>query len=120
GVAVKSYVHIRDISRGELLAMEKGRPGMIYHLSPDRAYAVCDVVRMICELMGRSFEESTVMVGERLGQDAAYVIDSTRSREEFGWYPEISLDKGLKGVIDWIEENWKEIERQSLNYAYKP
>jgi len=120
GVAVKSYIHIRDISRGELAAMEKGSPGTIYHLSPDRGYAVCYIVRMICNLMGRDFEASTVAVGERLGQDAAYVIDSTRAREEFGWEPKISLEEGLTGVISWVENNWEEIQKQPLEYIHKP
>ena len=30
GIAVKSYIHIRDVSNGELLAMEKGKNGEIY------------------------------------------------------------------------------------------
>lgn len=120
GVTVKSYIHIRDISRGELAAMEKGRTGTIYHLSPDRGYAVRDVVRMICGLMERDFEASTVAVGERLGQDAAYVIDSTRARGEFGWYPKISLEEGLTGVIAWVEDNWEQIQREPLEYIHKP
>ena len=119
GVAVKSYIHIRDISRGELAAMEKGRPGTIYHLSPERGYSVRDVVRKICELMGRDFEASAVAVGERLGQDAAYVIDSTKAREEFGWFPKISLEEGLAEVIAWIEENWEQIQNEQLEYVHK-
>jgi dTDP-glucose 4,6-dehydratase len=120
GVAVKSYIHIRDISRGELAAMEKGRPGTIYHLSPDRGYAVCDIVRTICDLMGRDFEASTVAVGDRLGQDATYVIDSTCAREEFGWAPKISLEKGLAGVIAWVEDNWEQIQKEPLEYVHRP
>ncbi len=120
GVAVKSYIHIRDVSRGELAAMEKGRPGTIYHLSPDRGYAVRDVVHTICDLMGRDFEASTVAVGERLGQDAAYVIDSTQAREEFGWYPQISLEEGLTGVIAWVEDNWEQIQKEPLEYVHRP
>ena len=120
GVAVKSYIHIRDISRGELAAMEKGRPGTIYNLSPDRGYAVRDVVRTICDLMGRDFETSTVAVGERLGQDAAYIIDSTRAREEFGWSPRVSLEEGLAGVIAWVEGNWEQIQKEPLEYVHKP
>lgn len=120
GVAVKSYIHIRDVSRGELAAMEKGYPGTIYHLSPDRSYAVREVVNMICELMGRDFTASTVTVDERLGQDAAYVIDSTLARQEFDWAPEISLEKGLAEVIAWIEENWKQIQGEPLEYVHKP
>jgi len=119
GVAVKSYIHIRDVSRGELAAMEKGRLGTIYHLSPDGGYAVRDVVRKICDLMGRDFEEYTVTVGERLGQDAAYVIDSSRARNELGWCPKIPLQIGLKEVIAWIEENWEQIKKEPLEYGHK-
>lgn len=120
GVAVKSYIHIRDVSRGELAAMERGHPGAIYHLSPDKGYAVCHVVRLICGLMGRDFESSTVVVGERLGQDAAYVIDSTRAREEFGWFPRVPLEEGITEVVAWIEHNWEQIQREPLEYVHQP
>lgn len=119
GVAIKSYIHIRDVSRGELAAMEGGRNGNIYHLSPDSGIAVRDLVRKICELMGRSFEESTISVQERLGQDAAYVIDSSRARQEFRWSPQIDIEKGLSGVISWVEEYLDEIKRQPLEYQHK-
>src|SRR5207237_7828144 len=32
GVAVKSYINIRDVSRGELAILERGRIGQLYHL----------------------------------------------------------------------------------------
>lgn len=120
GHAVKSYIHIRDVSRGELAVMEKGKVGEIYHLSPDRGYAVREVVQTICEAMNRSFAESTETVAERLGQDAAYVIDSTKARTELGWKSEISLNDGVARVIKWVEEFWDEIEQQSLEYVHKP
>lgn len=120
GKAVKSYIHIRDISRGELAAMEKGEPGTMYHLSPDAGVAVRDVVATICRLMGKSFEASTEVVEERLGQDAAYVIDSTRARTGLGWAPKVSLEEGLRGVIEWAEKNWDEIRAQPLEYVHKP
>lgn len=119
GKAVKSYIHIRDISRGELAAMEHGAAGEIYHLSPDGGIAVRDVVRTICDTMGAKFEEATEVVEERLGQDAAYVIDSTKAREAFGWRPEVSYDEGINGVIEWIEKNWEEIQKEEMEYVHK-
>lgn len=120
GTAVKSYIHIRDISRGELTAMEKGRDGSMYHLSPDQGVAVREVVRSICGLMKRDFAASTTAVGERLGQDAAYVIDSTRARTELGWKPAIGIEEGLAGVVRWVEENWEEIRREPHEYVHQP
>ena len=67
GAAIKSYIHIRDVSRGELAAMERGANGEIYHLSPDGGIAVRDAVSTICELIGKDFERCTRTVEERLG-----------------------------------------------------
>ena len=120
GKAVKSYIHIRDVSRGELAVLERGQLGQIYHLSPDQGVAVRDVVETICEGMGRKFADATTVVEERPGQDAAYVIDSTRARTELGWSPQIGLREGLAEVTRWVEENWVEIARQSLEYQHKP
>ena len=119
GRAVKSYIHIRDISRGELLAMEKGRVGETYHLSPDKGIAIRDLVQAICSKMGVAFEKATKPIDERPGQDAAYVIDSSKARQEFGWRPEITLEEGVSGVIKWVEDNWEEIQREPLQYIHK-
>ncbi|MEW6264285.1 MAG: GDP-mannose 4,6-dehydratase [Thermodesulfobacteriota bacterium] len=120
GRAVKSYIHIRDISRGELAALEQGRPGAIYHLSPEAGIAVRDVVRIICEVMGRSLDQATSMVEERLGQDAAYVIDSTSARQEFQWASQVGFEQGLTGVVKWVEKYWDAIQKESLEYQHQP
>lgn len=119
GVAKKSYIHIRDVSRGELAILERGRIGQLYHISPREGISVRDVVETICRLMNKSFETATKMVDERPGQDAAYVIDSTLARTELGWEPTVSFDEGLQGVIDWVERYWSEIKEQPLSYQHK-
>ena len=119
GGAIKSYIHIRDVSRGELAAMESGRAGEIYHFSPDRGVAVRDVVRRICDRMGKSFDRATKTVAERLGQDRAYVIDSSKARDELVWRPRIGLGEGLDQVIGWIEEEWEDLREQPLEYAHR-
>jgi dTDP-glucose 4,6-dehydratase len=120
GQAVKSYIHIRDISRGELAAMEKGGTGEIYHLSPDEGVAVRDVVKMICERMGRDVALSTRAVDERLGQDRAYIIDSSKARATLDWLPRVGMREGLDGVVSWVDRYWEEIQRESLEYTHKP
>jgi dTDP-glucose 4,6-dehydratase len=120
GKALKSYIHIRDVSCGELLAMEQGRPGEIYHLSPDRSIAVKDVVKTICTIMGKDYPSVTRTVQERLGQDRAYEIDSGKARKEFNWRPEIDFRQGIQDVVHWVEEYWPAIQKTSLEYQHKP
>ncbi len=119
GVAVKSYIHIRDVSNGELLVMEKGRIGDIYHISPDQGVAVKDVVETICKKMGVPFEETVEIAPERLGQDKAYTIDSSKIREELGWKPEISLEEGIDQTVKWVNAHFDAINKQPLEYIHK-
>ena len=119
GKAVKSYIHIRDVSRGEKMVMEQGTVGELYHLSPDEGVAVKDVVDIISKRMGKTLAETVDIVAERPGQDAAYVIDSTKARTQLGWRPQLSLIQGLDDVATWVEKYWVEIQAQSLEYHHK-
>lgn len=120
GAAIKSFIHIRDVCEGIYKAIEKGRVGEIYHFSPDSAYSIRSVVEMLAEKMGLDFNEVTESVGERLGQDAQYIIDSTKARRELGWKPQIGINEGLDEVIEWINQDWETIIQQPLDYIHQP
>jgi dTDP-glucose 4,6-dehydratase len=120
GEAVKSYIHVRDVSRGELAILKGGRLGELYHLSPDSGVSVKEIVRRLCERMGKDFSKATRAVAERPGQDKAYVLNSSKIRKELGWKPAISLDEGLTEVIAWMEKNWSEISRGPFDYEHQP
>lgn len=119
GVAVKSYIHIRDVSEGELAIMLKGKNGEIYHLSPDQGVQVKEVVKNISQHLSLSFESTVKNVSERLGQDKAYTIDSTKARTELGWMPKILLNEGIRSTVDWVKKNISDILECSLNYVHK-
>jgi len=120
GRAIKSYIHIRDVSRGELAVLRDGRIGRTYHLAPENGVAVRDVVRAICRRADKSFDDCVRMVDERPGQDAAYVIDATRARDELHWSPDVSLETGLDEVVSWVDQHWSDIRVLPLQYQHKP
>ena len=119
GHAIKSYIHIRDVSQGQLLAMHHGTPGSMYHLSPTDGTAVRDVVRTICDAAGKDFDTATRTVDERPGQDKAYIIDSTKARQQFNWSPTISLEQGLSEVFQWVDRDWDRIKGLPLTYQHR-
>ena len=75
---------------------------------------------MICGRMNSPFENVTKVVGERLGQDAAYIIDSSKARKEFGWKPDVEMNQGIDKVIEWVNRNWEEVKNIGLEYVHKP
>ena len=120
GQAIKSYIHIRDVSKGEKVVLERGRLGEIYHLSPEKGIRVRDVVAALANAMGKRLEDVAEDVEERLGQDAVYEIDSTKVRDEFGWRPLISFEDGVKEIVAWIDKYWSQIQDAPHEYIHRP
>lgn len=120
GHAIKSYIHIRDVAHGILKACEKGKIGEIYHFSPEGdGQKVRDIVKMVCDIIGSDFTKHTKTVEDRIGQDLRYVLDSTKAKEELNWSPTITLNEGIKEMVEWVNENWEEIQKQPLEYIHK-
>ena len=118
GTAARSFVHIRDLVRGVLMAIERGEPG-IYHFSVPSEQRIVDIVRQICLWMGCDFDTSTRVVNERQGQDARYSLDCSRAKRELGWEPEVSFELGVREVIKWVEEEWGKIQQEPLEYVHR-
>ena len=120
GKSAKSFVHIRDLVRGGLMAMRSAAPpGAVYHFSVPSERTISDLVRRIGELMGKRFEEIAEPVEERLGQDSRYLLDCTKAKKELGWEPQVPFDQGLKEVIEWLESSWDQVANEPLVYEHK-
>lgn len=119
GRAIKHFIHIRDVAQGVIDAIHRGTPGSIHHFSTSSKATVADVVRHICDFVGRDFEASTTSVEERQAQDAQYWLDGSETYETLSWRPRVSFEDGLKEVISWIDENWDEIDREPHLYQHK-
>jgi len=119
GKPIRPFIHIRDVSRGVIKAMQYGKPGNIYHFSTDNHYSVGEVVQKMCELMGHDFKACTVPVKGRPHQDSKYLLDYSKSKIELGWSPQVPFDDGLKEVISWVRDNWQEISGEPHTYIHK-
>lgn len=120
GLSQRSFIHIRDVSEATSRVARNGNPGDAYHISTSRVITVRALVEMICSRLGSNFEDCVEVVGERLGKDAAYQLDSTKLREESGWVDRISLEEGIEETIHWVDEYFDDLREHELNYVHKP
>lgn len=120
GHSVRSFIDIRDVCDGTYRATREGTPGATYHLSTTRHISIRQVVEEVLRQMDADFDRYVEVVEDRPGKDAAYLLDSTRAREELGWEPKISFEQGVADTIQWMRDDWDEISQQARAYVHKP
>jgi dTDP-glucose 4,6-dehydratase len=118
GRSAKSFIHVRDVVRGLKLALARGLPET-YHFTVQSDQTVADVVRCVCDRMGYNYDEAVHVVGERLGQDARYLLDCEKATRTLEWSPREDFVAGIDEVIAWIDANWQAIQRAPLEYRHK-
>ena len=120
GVSTRSFIHMRDVSDATWKIMKNGRDGDTYHISTNEVVSIRELVERICSKLNVSFEDHVEVVGERLGKDSAYHLDSTKLRTELGWQDRISLDQGLDECIAWVRTYLDALKAQpSYDYIHK-
>ena len=120
GHSVRSFIHIRDVADGTLRVARESLPGEIYHFSTGHNISIRSLVEMIARQLNVSFEEHVEVVGERLGKDAAYLLDSAKAREKLGWRDQISLEQGIEETIAWVRDNLDVLKQLPFDYIHKP
>lgn len=120
GASTRSFIHIDDVSHATWSIMKNGKSGDTYHISTSDVISIRDLVERICEKLGVDFNSSVEVVGDRLGKDSAYHLDSDKLRKELSWQDNISLDQGLDQCVDWVKKNLAELKQQPFDYIHKP
>jgi len=120
GHSQRAFIHIRDVSDATWRIAAQGTAGQTYHISTDEVIAIRELVERIYTRMGIAFKDAAEVVGERLGKDAAYMLDGTKLKRELGWKAEVSLDDGIDQCIAWVKANLAELRSQPYDYQHKP
>jgi len=120
GLSTRSFIHMDDVSEATWLIASKGRIGEAYHISTGHSISIRDLVECLCRMLDKNFESSVEMVGERLGKDSAYWLNSDKLRSRLGWEEKISLEHGLEATMAWVKNNLEALQQQPLQYVHKP
>jgi dTDP-glucose 4,6-dehydratase len=119
GASERSFIHMDDVSDAMLRITERGTLGETYHIATERVVTIRALVEMICERLGVRFSDHVEMVGERLGKDAAYRLDSAKLRRELGWRDEVTLEQGIAQTQAWMDRFFDELKAMPLDYIHK-
>lgn len=88
GTCLRDYVHVSDLTRAHLLALEAllaGAGNSTYNLGNSTGYSVRQVIDAARAITGHPIPAR--VAGRRAGDPAVLVADSGRIRRELGWQP---------------------------------
>lgn len=120
GVSTRSFIHMKDVCDATWRIMKDGENGRDYHISTNEVISIRSLVERICAKLNVSFDDHVEFVGDRIGKDSAYHLDSKKVRTELGWGDVISLEQGLDECIAWVKGNLETLKKQPLDYKHKP
>ena len=112
GTAVRDFVHVEDLGRAHLMALEATEEGeqKIYNLGNGAGFTVNEVIEAASRVTERRIE--VVESPRRQGDPAIVVASSRKIRAELGWEPEKpDLDTMISDTWNWM---------QTYSHEYEP
>jgi UDP-glucose 4-epimerase len=106
GTCIRDYIHIEDLCRAHLLALEKldQSSELIYNLGNGQGYSVKEVIETVKKVSGKNFK--VVEAGRRSGDPPVLTSDATKAKTELGWktqFPE--MEKIIETAWRWHNEH---------------
>ena len=103
GTGVRDYIHVVDLAKGHVLALEKAKDLSIYNLGTGEGYSVLDLVKTFERV--NNVKVNYKIVGRRAGDIAACYADNTKAREELGFAPSKTLEDMCRDSYTYILKN---------------
>ncbi|MCE2613615.1 dTDP-glucose 4,6-dehydratase [Flavobacteriaceae bacterium D16] len=129
GENIRDWLHVEDHVKAIDCIFHTGKIGETYCVGGDNELTNIELVKNLCELMDIMLDRRTggseqliTFVADRPGHDFRYAIDSRKLKNELGWKPENSFEKGIQATIQWYLENtmWLEhVTRGSYKDYYQ-
>lgn len=108
GSPIRDFLHARDCAKGMLLVFEK-MPGCPVNLGSGTGVSIKNIVEIIVSNLDSKPE--IVWDTSKPSGDKKRLMDISRAKE-LGFDPQITLEAGIKEVIDWYKVNQERIDKR--------
>ncbi|WP_419176724.1 dTDP-glucose 4,6-dehydratase [Desulfosediminicola sp.] len=114
GKNIRDWLYVEDHCEAIVEVLKNGENGKSYNIGGNNEKQNIEVVTLICDILDRKIglpesgkprRSLITYVADRLGHDRRYAIDASRIREELGWEPKMTFERGIEKTIDWYLAN---------------
>ncbi len=105
GTAIRDYIHVSDLGRAHILALEYLRTGgksEFFNLGNGNGYSVKEVIKTAEKVTGRTIKSKPEP--RREGDPSKLIADANKAFDLLGWKPEIpKLEQIIESAWNWHE-----------------
>ncbi|MEN4017085.1 MAG: NAD-dependent 4,6-dehydratase LegB [Methanobacterium sp.] len=104
----RDYTHVQDTVEGFVKVAESSKSiGEVINIGSNFEISIKDLAWKIFDIMEKEVKiaSDSPRVRPKDSEVERLWCDNAKAKNILGWEPEISLDNGLKNVIDWISKN---------------
>tara|TARA_B100000315_G_C14548453_1_gene574461 strand:- start:111 stop:1106 length:996 start_codon:yes stop_codon:yes gene_type:complete len=105
GKLKRDFTYIDDIVDGTISAIDNPKPYEIYNLGNHKSEELGYFIELIEKNLGKTAEKNYLPMQE--GDFLENFADIDKAKNDLGFEPKTSLDKGIKKFVDWYKEYYK-------------
>jgi len=104
GLQRRDFVHVRDLVAGCVLALENPMArDDVFNLGGGAANSVFEIAKRLGKVLGKEHLEPQVCGSYRAGDIRNCFADISKASRVLGYRPQITLEKGLTALAQWLE-----------------
>ncbi|KAL7925732.1 hypothetical protein ACQKWADRAFT_282845 [Trichoderma austrokoningii] len=107
GTAIRDYIHVVDLARGHLVALNylrANQPGVkAWNLGSGRGSTVFEIVKAFSAVVGRDLKYE--VVARRAGDVLDLTANPTLANSELKWKTELTMEKACEDLWRWVSNN---------------
>ena len=111
GLNVRDWLFVEDHCSALDMVLHKGKDGEVYNIGGNNEKKNIEIVKLILQELGKP-ESLIAFVKDRPGHDRRYAIDASKIKNDLGWEPAQTFEKGIGETIHWYlshKEWWQRI-----------
>lgn len=115
GMNVRDWLYVRDHAEALWQVLTRGTDGESYNIGGHNEWSNLRLVELICDTIDELAPSSRgvsrkliTFVKDRPGHDRRYAIDATKIKNELGWVPSYTFERGIRETIQWylVHQDW--------------
>ncbi len=103
GLQTRDFISVHDVADAFILALEEDQANyQMFNIGSGRGTTILEIAQTLSKLLGKS---NLIQVNKdfRKNDIRHCFADNTKAKKLLGWSPKVTLEQGMKELIEWSE-----------------